>query len=58
MTKTIENKTLKKLKEEGWKDGEIKYSPFRVLIKDDFGVIYNEKTDRIIVQYHRGNKEK
>ena len=55
--KEIDHKVLKDLKEKGWKDGEIKYSPFRVLVKGEFGVVYNEKTDRIIVKYHRGNKK-
>ena len=55
--KEIDHKVLKDLKEKGWKDGEIKYSPFRVLVKGEFGVVYNEKTDRIIVKYHRGNNK-
>lgn len=48
------NTLLEKLKEKGWKDGEIKYSPFRALIKGEYGIIYNEKTDRVIVKYYRG----
>jgi len=48
-----EKKTLKKILEDGYKNAEIKYSEFRVYEKGDLGILYNTKTDRIIVKYHR-----
>ena len=51
----IERKVLNKLKEKGWEDSEIKYSPFRILVKGDFGLVYNTKTDSVICKYYRGN---
>lgn len=54
--KNITNKTLKELKDKGWEDGEIKYAPFKVLIKGDYGIIYSEQTDKVIVKYYRGKR--
>ena len=53
--KSIEDKSdkkvLMKLKEDGWKQEEIKYAPFKVYKKDNFCVLYSIDTDRIILKY-------
>ena len=55
---TIDRKVLRDLKAKGWKDAEIKYSQFRIYVKDNFGVLYDKKTDTIVRKYYRGKNDK
>jgi len=50
---------LEKLVKAGYKNTEIKYSDFRVYAKGDLRVLYDLKTDRIIIKYHeaRGGED-
>ena len=47
----MSNKRLEELLEKGWKNTEIKYSDFRVYAKKNERILYNVKTDKIIIRY-------